>query len=401
MQYHALALAARGHQVALVGYEGKRPRAEILTHPRITCHRLRPAALRARPWLPRALFAPATLVDAVSGTPPLLARLLAVSAGSDVLLVQTPPAVPTLALALLAARARGARLVLDWHNLGHTMLALRLGRGHPAVRLMRRVEEALGRRADAHLCVSDALRRRLLDRGMRDVTVFRDRPAAAFAPLPPADRAEVRRWLGAEVGAAGAADGGALVVSPTSWTADEDFDLLLEALPRCDQSVGVPVLLLLTGDGPRRAAFQARARALALRRIVVRTHWLAAEQYPRVLGAADLGLCLHRSSSGLDLPMKALDMLGAGIPPLALDYGPCLREALRDGENAVLFDDALTLAARLGEVLEGFPAHAALLARLRRGVASSRGPTWEQAWLAEAAPVLGAEGASAAPSTPE
>jgi beta-1,4-mannosyltransferase len=387
MQYHALALAANGYQVDLVGYEGKRPRPEILAHSRITCHFLRPSALRARPWLPRALFAPATLADALTGTPQLLARLLAVSAGTDVLLVQTPPAIPTLALALLVARARRARLVIDWHNLGHTMLALRLGPRHPAVALMRRAEETLGRRAHAHLCVSAALRRRLVEQGMRDVTVFRDRRGAAFAPLAAAERAEVRRWLSAEVGAPGAADAAALVVSPTSWTADEDFDLLLEALPRCDQSVGVPVLLLLTGDGPRRAAFEARARALPLRRIVVRTHWLAAEQYPRVLGAADLGLCLHRSSSGLDLPMKAFDMLGAGVPPLALDYGPCLREALRDGENAVLFADASTLAARLAEILEGFP-DAQLLTRLRREVEHSRGPTWEQAWVTDAAPVL-------------
>ena len=97
--------------------------------------------------------------------------------------LQNPPAIPTLLVAWIVARLRCARLVIDWHNFGYTLLGaysrvvlmsdnrwrhrdpltsghhpgMTYGARHPLVRVSRWYERTLGRRADASLCVTRAM----------------------------------------------------------------------------------------------------------------------------------------------------------------------------------------------------------------------------------------------------
>ena len=47
----------------------------------------------------------------------------------------------------MASRLRGARFVIDWHNLSHTIVAVRLGDPHRAVKAIARSERRWARRA--------------------------------------------------------------------------------------------------------------------------------------------------------------------------------------------------------------------------------------------------------------
>jgi beta-1,4-mannosyltransferase len=384
MQYHAMALADAGAQVELIGIADSQPFAGVRGHPAI---RLRALADGARPSDGGRFVLPAARrVFRQAGS--LFALLAARRHAADVILVQSPPAIPTVFVALLAARLRGPRLVIDWHNLGHTVLGLRFGDAHPAVRWAARWEAACGRRGDAHLCVSRALQQALAERWGIAAAVLHDGPARQFTTLLPDERERMVRTLCARAGVP-AQPRPLIAINPTSWTADEDFPLLFDALARCDArlqptTTAQPLLVLLTGAGPLRSQYEARLSQRPLTRIHARTLWLPADEYAPALAAADVGLCLHRSASGLDLPMKIADMVGAGLPVWALDYAPCLREIVRPGENAWLFASAGELAERLCALLRGTPAETAALARPRPCAGERR----DDAWRAHAAAVV-------------
>ncbi len=390
MQYHALALARRGAQVSLIGYAGAPVVSALAAHPEVRIYRLAPStSMLGAGGLALRSFTSGTL-DRVRLTWRLLWLLGVIIPRADVLLVQNPPALPTLPTALAIAWLRRSRLVIDWHNLSWSVLAMRLGSAHWLVRITRRLERVCARGASRHITVSHALRSELAASWkLLDPVVVYDRPAECFVPLDPRRRdAERRRLLGAHCEAF-------VIVSSTSWTPDEDFELLLDAAETCEQALAAAsgsshktrVLILVTGDGPGRQPFEARLRSRTSSWVRIETRWLSPDDYPVLLAAADLGVCLHRSTSGLDLPMKLADMLGAALPVCAFDYGPAVRERLVDGRNGRLFSSSAELASLILEMHQGFPASPALTA-LRRQTLESDRTGWDHQWGTDAGPVV-------------
>jgi beta-1,4-mannosyltransferase len=106
--------------------------------------------------------------------------------------------------------------------------------------------------------------------------------------------------------------------------------VLIDALDIYDDAVengtsNLPrLVVLISGKGPLRSSFESIVRSREesgrWRHVLVRCLWLTTQDYPTFLGSADLGVSLHQSSSGLDLPMKVVDMFGCGVPVLARDF---------------------------------------------------------------------------------
>src|SRR5262245_20473801 len=127
MQFHALALADAGANVRLVGYDGQSAFPAIERHPRIEVRRISAIDAPTLQAHGRATYIVRSLARLARVSVGLATALLRDGPRPDLLLVQVPPALPTLALALAVRRIRGARLVVDWHNLASPLIDRRLG----------------------------------------------------------------------------------------------------------------------------------------------------------------------------------------------------------------------------------------------------------------------------------
>ncbi|KAI0307514.1 hypothetical protein B0F90DRAFT_1674352 [Multifurca ochricompacta] len=432
MMYHAESFAKLHFETFLIGYKGSRPVPSLLSLPYIRFLYLSqpPLALRKFPFI---ISAPIKIAQQITSI--LRVLLWRIPHPPEFILVQNPPSIPTLALVWLVGTLRGSKVIIDWHNLGYSILALNLGSNHIFVKLARIFEAKFGQSAHAHLFVTRAMHDFLVKewdlQGLK--AILHDRPPAHFHPANASEIHELFLRISpflpttflpvydppmstplTQVSSHALPrlrpDRPAVLVSSTSWTEDEDFSILLDGLSeyehRARASCGAlpRVLVLVTGKGPLRDAYMRKAQALQggdhWQWVRVISMWLEPKDYPVLLGSADLGISLHSSSSALDLPMKIVDMFGCGVPVCALDFA-CLSELVIDGKNGVIFQNAAGLADQLENLLKGFP-NAARLESLRasfrrtvepRNVSNSEDEgwvwnSWDDNWTRVVRPVV-------------
>ncbi|KNA25595.1 hypothetical protein SOVF_005320 [Spinacia oleracea] len=447
MQYHALSLATQASlEVDIVAYGGSDPHVAVLKHPSICIHQMAqwPKFTQHLPWILRYLV---LLLKPLFQFLVLLWYLCFKIPAPDVFLVQNPPSVPTLVAVKWASWIRHSAFIVDWHNFGYTLLGLSLGRGSRFVAIYRWFEKHYGHLADGSLCVTKAMQHELDQNWGIRATVLYDQPPEFFHPASMEEKHRLFQKLDQEfrhsegiqdcishgsrhmrtdepfdtlftnisgVGVTEKSTRPALVVSSTSWTPDEDFSILLEAAVMYDRRVAAilneddsvkeevlwdemnngkqnnypRLLFVITGKGPEKEKYEQKIKNLHLKRVAFRTMWLSAEDYPLLLGSADLGVCLHTSSSGLDLPMKVVDMFGCGLPVCAASYS-CIEELVKVERNGLLFSSSSELADQLLMLFKGFPNECDVLASLRNGALETRSSVaWSTEWEEHAKPVV-------------
>ncbi|KAF3178126.1 mannosyltransferase [Orbilia oligospora] len=393
MQYHALSLAANGWAVDLIGYDESTPRPEILSSPDIRIIPLPPPppvlGVSSKALFP--IIAPFKVLFQLSA---LFYLLFYIIRPPSYILVQNPPSIPTLLVARITAFVRNSRLVIDWHNFGYSILALKLGDDHPLVRISKWYETKFGNSAYANFTVTDQMRKVLRQdwRITTPILTLHDRPPTIFQPLDHKQRdafLSTHRLTAQNV----PFDNTKLLISSTSWTPDEDFSILFAALQyytttvkKSPLSAKLPnILAVITGKGPLLKHYEPLINELNESKscVTIRTEFLPAEEYPKLLASADLGVCLHTSSSGVDLPMKVVDMFGVGIPVAAVKF-EAIGELVKDGINGVVFEAGVnpgqTKGEELGDILVRLFGDSNELEVLKEGAMKEVERRWEGEW---------------------
>ena len=150
------------------------------------------------------------------------------------------------------------------------------------------------------------------------------------------------------------------------------------------------VIVIITGKGPQKEQYLAKIASLEaddkLEMVTIRTAWLSTMDYANLLGSADLGISLHVSSSGMDFPMKVVDMFGAGLPVIGWGRYEAWSELVQEGINGRGFGSAEELQSIMVELLGD---DGDQLQKLRSGALQESGRGWDEEWDSIAGKLFG------------
>jgi len=408
MQYHANSYAKENFSVNVLGFKGAKPIQSLRNNANITFTYL--LKMPQKPsWLPGIVF---YISKTAFQSFQLFFVMTFVIDKPDHFLIQNPPSIPTIAIAWLVCCIKGCRMIIDWHNYGYTILALNVkSLKHPLVQIAKLYEEWFGKTSSYNICVTEAMKNDLEVKWNIKSSVLYDRPPDFFKETSVEEKHLLFQKLSKEYKEFAGDDNNstlftkcvdgkvvyrpdrpAIIISSTSWTEDEDFSILLKALEiyehKKSKQITLPKLCcIITGKGPMKDYYKSIIAEKNFEHIEIVTPWLTAEDYPLIIGCGDLGICLHTSSSGLDLPMKVVDMFGCGLPVSAVQFS-CLHELVKDNINGLIFTTSNQLAEQITELFSSFPSDIEKLLLFRNNLKNFQKIRWHQNWKNVVLPLI-------------
>ncbi|KAG2382292.1 hypothetical protein C9374_005494 [Naegleria lovaniensis] len=410
MQYHSLSIAKlneSNHHVDFVGLYDSDPHEQVLNQKNLKINRL---ASQWWNWVNYVMrihflfflvFAPLKVILQFLVMSIQLSYIFnrnpfgAHSTPKKILLTQNPPAIPTLFLFWMLQKINLIKLdeyIIDWHNYGFSILALSRKNKY-LIKFAQYLEFNFVKGcATHHLCVSEKLKEDLVTRLKIDpttVTVMYDRPPEMFGKNLSSSE---RNGLLENVLKIDTHRNFKLIVSSTSWTEDEDFSVLLSAIIDLEnklKNMSSPLYLefVITGKGPQKEYYLQKIASLNLNYCKIQTGYLSYSDYTKLLASSDVGVCLHYSSSKLDLPMKVVDMFGSNLPVCAIAYD-ALPELVKHGQNGYIFKNKNELTEYLEELLlspEGSTTLKSMREHLKQNFQTHR---WDDEWNNKVRPLL-------------
>lgn len=261
----------------------------------------------------------------------------------DVIHLANPPDV--LYLVARPYRRRGARVIFDHHDVAPELYESKFGRRGPLYWLLRFFERRTFRNSDLVISTNESIRDVAIRRGRRrpeDVRVVRNGPDPdVFAPR--AQDAEVRQRAGLREGS------GTLVVWVGHMGDQAGLDDLVDAAAHIVHGLGRnDIRFMIIGDGPVRAATEARAERKGVAEHVRFTGPIYGDDLVRHLASCDIGLLtLPKTPLGdRSTPTKTMEYMALGLPVVQYD----LVESRRTAEDAALYarpNDPLDMAEKV------------------------------------------------------
>jgi len=363
------------NEVSLIGFNGGDIRSDISTNPKIKQYYISQGLNKLLRKLPRFLFIFVALIKIITQVLSLLWILFRIPK-FKFLILQNPPGIPAMLICWIVCKIRGSKFIIDWHNYGYTILKVN-NRPQFLVNLACKYEKYLGKKSDVNFCVSQAEKRDLKKEFGIEAVCLPDRPVKGlFKFLNENEANELYKKYPNELSSLidsylpeNKNKKPIVMISSTSWTPDEDFNMLLDSFIKTEEMILdhivdkdqktfgnitedkiKKVLFLITGRGPLRSKFMKRVSEIKLKFFEVKSIWLESDDYPKLLSLVDLGVSLHYSSSGIDLPMKVVDMF-SGCLPVASIYYDTIVELVEENKNGFLFKNDKDLCKILKNVI--------------------------------------------------